>query len=1365
MRPETNFVNVGDGDNVGVIFKLDNHGNLVWEKSVPSSGPYNTVDFSGTGLATPNGASWLWQVTKANDGYIAVGELHGAYAGFLLVEVDEYGNFLNGTPLQVIPPLAPTMSTIPYTVSSSTVGAQAYSVAIDPNTHSVNNIIVGARVEEYGFNGAGIISMNYSGSAWALGGAYYAGNNGGSTITKILTKSTGTSTYDIYACGALSGIDDNETVSTTNLVGPTTVTTFDKDVWLLSIKGDFSAVNFYNAFNKYNILLNGTTGPSIDANNSTTYPYQDFGPLTARNQTPYEYIEGFYCRGSGYPSYPLDNYSSNATYYFNFDHNENEFAGDMIFAADGNIALMAAVNVIGANPDNMGGMDGGSLLGYTGGAAYGYAKEYQDEDGFLLKFDLSGNLLNAKNVGHFSGINFNLCIRQDLEGHYIIGGSTADKYGTYTYAYGMPNSFTPSGDYNLPQPQCYGDAALLIATDDNFPGTGDLWRRAFTATDPRAATDGNSEVNFCLFGLDLTADGGYVIGGNNTNNGDDFSVTKFAPLHQELMVGASGSGGYCTFGGSAIPPEYDVTTSETWPSTNVPTGSNIATRVVVESGHTLTINSGTFNFAASDQLWDYYYAPDNYTSLGGVIGCGIVVEPGGILNINSGAILQGISISASTAPPGEHNVWDGIVVQGLPTSTATTTDQGQININGGTITDARCGVFVADAYRDYSRVIAPGYGITTGANYSSRYDGTTNLGGGIVAASNGILQNCEYGAIFENMIYPNTSTFTGCAFSSTAAGMGDICFYTDRYGSLLPSNTFIAEWQQSNVNLYENTFTSDLSFTPIELPIGVEATASGLWAVIPAGSGYTGNTFSNLSQGIQLNEGAQGLIFFDFITNNIFDNNLTGINASGKANDLLIQYNQINLPVASIAYGINLAGCHGYDVSNNTFDHTTTASTGWGYGGILVNDGTTFDETINNNTFNHIEIANLADQLNGSAATVTGLQYRCNVFNQDVENISMVSSIPPAPTYSCVIRPHQGTCLSGTTPAGNQFDWAYAYLNLAADVDVVEAVTYNNNYSGSEYDPGGSISSIYTNIGCGSGLLIDAPTTSAACPASYDYTNPSHLVVLGGLGGLDATMSVTTDPTIYAELQTEHNLTVAYLARYYAMNGMYDSAAIMLAGYGMYRDALPFYLTMGDYIDAWNMQASLPMVTGDDSLYAWEAGIAITLYSGGHTWLDVDTTSLGIMTRLVQYNKAAGYMAGGTDALLGTGPVTWPYPGTDSTTLDTLAAITTRHSGDRTAGGTITHNTNATVSNANNTGMVAFSAYPNPTYGSLTITTTGSGSFELYTIEGQLLQKYTVANGVTDILLPPSLAAGLYMGVFRADSGGVANTVRLVYQP
>ena len=181
----------------------------------------------------------------------------------------------------------------------------------------------------------------------------------------------------------------------------------------------------------------------------------------------------------------------------------------------------------------------------------------------------------------------------------------------------------------------------------------------------------------------------------------------------------------------------------------------------------------------------------------------------------------------------------------------------------------------------------------------------------------------------------------------------------------------------------------------------------------------------------------------------------------------------------------------------------------------------------------------------------------------------------------------------------------------------------------------------------------------------------------------------------------------------------------------------------------------MPLTTADDQLYAWEMQLGLNLYNGGHTWFNLDTTSIDSMRHIVQYNSAAGYMAGDILSLLGKGVVTWPVPVIDTATLN--------GSGSGNQGDGRKSNTHGAVIAAQ--AAEAFSVYPNPSYGSMILTSTASGTFTVYTLLGQLLQNYEVKAGENEISLPANISSGVYIGEFKPVDNSSIKQVRIVYEP
>ena len=72
--------------------------------------------------------------------------------------------------------------------------------------------------------------------------------------------------------------------------------------------------------------------------------------------------------------------------------------------------------------------------------------------------------------------------------------------------------------------------------------------------------------------------------------------------------------------------------------------------------------------------------------------------------------------------------------------------------------------------------------------------------------------------------------------------------------------------------------------------------------------------------------------------------------------------------------------------------------------------------------------------------------------------------------------------------------------------------------------------------------------------------------------------------------------------------------------------------------------------------------------------------------------------------------------------------------------------------------------YPNPTFGSITLSATNTGKFILYTILGQQATEYVVNSGLTEVQLPTSLSDGIYIGKYVADDGSLKQEVRIVLE-
>lgn len=77
--------------------------------------------------------------------------------------------------------------------------------------------------------------------------------------------------------------------------------------------------------------------------------------------------------------------------------------------------------------------------------------------------------------------------------------------------------------------------------------------------------------------------------------------------------------------------------------------------------------------------------------------------------------------------------------------------------------------------------------------------------------------------------------------------------------------------------------------------------------------------------------------------------------------------------------------------------------------------------------------------------------------------------------------------------------------------------------------------------------------------------------------------------------------------------------------------------------------------------------------------------------------------------------------------------------------------------------IVSLRAYPNPTRGMLTVTTTDAGVFQLMNMQGQLVAQYTLQQGQQKIELP-ALSNGMYMARFECRERARASVMKLYYQ-
>jgi len=168
-----------------------------------------------------------------------------------------------------------------------------------------------------------------------------------------------------------------------------------------------------------------------------------------------------------------------------------------------------------------------------------------------------------------------------------------------------------------------------------------------------------------------------------------------------------------------------------------------------------------------------------------------------------------------------------------------------------------------------------------------------------------------------------------------------------------------------------------------------------------------------------------------------------------------------------------------------------------------------------------------------------------------------------------------------------------------------------------------------------------------------------------------------------------------------------------------------------------NTLPSAATITGTTTMSV-TATQTLTASQSGGTWTSADPS-------IASMDAATGYMTG-----VATGNVVVSYERTNgcgTTTNTRTFTITAARPGVQASGA-----------------AAAFSVYPNPTQGALTLETPVAGVFTVYTIDGKTVGSYSIDKATTTITLPQGITAGIYIGSFIGRDG-TRDMVRMVYEP
>ncbi|MFZ4798599.1 MAG: T9SS type A sorting domain-containing protein [Bacteroidia bacterium] len=407
---------------------------------------------------------------------------------------------------------------------------------------------------------------------------------------------------------------------------------------------------------------------------------------------------------------------------------------DLTFNSAGDLLLPVATNCVGCDIDFHGKAD--NLLVYKLNITTGGLTLIRDL-GPVLAYDLRMGITNTADGGCAV-----ISVKEDLVNNYKPNNSNDGNNCVY---------FDQNNNINHNQ---YWRTNSYVA---KFAANGDFeWEKQWDANTPRQSGALNTwnypDLNFdvktqeCMYAIVQNDDGSYTVAGNNGTNFDDEYLVKING-DCDLRLDDNTFDVKNNSNSSSIYPNYTLTTNETWN-----TSKKVKASVVIPSGLTLTINgtrtatSTGFNYSTKIE-----FADSRKTN----VRTNIIVQQGGQLIIN-GAMLTSLASCAGT-----NSKWDGILVEGSPSSDQMTrANQGYVQLNDAIIENSL-------------------NAISTSSYYFSPNLGADIIwpltGGGIIVAENTTFRNnkrhIELMAYKNNVIasgktkeFDNKSSFSNCTF-------------------------------------------------------------------------------------------------------------------------------------------------------------------------------------------------------------------------------------------------------------------------------------------------------------------------------------------------------------------------------------------------------------------------------------------------------------------------------------------------------------------------------------------------------------------------------------------------------------------------
>ncbi|QQR85499.1 MAG: hypothetical protein IPJ76_12875 [Flavobacteriales bacterium] len=518
----------------------------------------------------------------------------------------------------------------------------------------------------------------------------------------------------------------------------------------------------------------------------------------------------------------------------------------------------------------------------------------------------------------------------------------------------------------------------------------------------------------CMYKVVEAPDGGLVVCGNTSHNFDDYYLAK---LHSDCMGRAVSLIDYGNMPGTYTAADHTYTVAAAGESWNQ--DMDIHGIVRVPNGATLTItDAAKIRFADSRKL--------NYPTR-------IHVEVGGKLVVEGDALLTSMDQC-----PG--SMWDGIVNMGSKFSQdeSNFSQQGYVSLANCTVENARTAVACNSHFVDGETIPA----------HELQF-----AGGGVVRASNVLFSNNVRNVVmgpYENFqpgdnsnVRPNRSWFHRCRFE-TSATLTDNQRYPIEHAYLLGvrgvnflGNTMI-NYGPFPAQVDGEMVTSDrfagTGITAINTTLRVQGHCDVL---VPVGTpcppaDFQRGRFEGLAQAMYVSSFDPGRTFI--VDECDFNHCYSGVRMEGIQDAAITRSTfLVGEPQQgdweNVPYGVYSDQCTGYEIEENSFTATNTATKPMV--GLVIKDSGPYSNRFYNNSFDGFDVDNstgsIIEGVNADANTnyLEGLEVKCNDYGQVVKNSFDVGLTGP----DVSVKNAQGEPMVLQTdydkPAGNRFSVAH----------------------------------------------------------------------------------------------------------------------------------------------------------------------------------------------------------------------------------------------------------------------------------------------------------------------------------------------------